>query len=127
VATVDLSGLTGQFDNDGFTFFGADTDVMIGNIGDNSILELSTTAGSNVLEFGVDLDNDIQIDEFDAGAGINADVLDFSALGVSGTSELTFTDTGLDVEITSDAFDGTITLTGIADVSDLTGNNFIFA
>jgi hypothetical protein len=132
VATVDLSGLTGQFHNDGFAFFGATTEIMVGNIGNMSILELSGTAGRNVLEFGAELDNDIRIDLFEAGAGITDDALDFSAFGITGLGDLTFFDTNVaafsgDIEITSAAFDGTITLTGVSEISDLAAGNFVFA
>lgn len=127
VANIDMSGLTGKFDNDGFAFFGATTDVKLGNIGGSSILELSAAVGRNVLEFGAELDNDIRIDLFQTGAGITADALDFSALGVTGLSDLTFVDTGADVTIDSALFDGTITLAGVANINDLAAGNFVFA
>ncbi|MDP4990792.1 MAG: hypothetical protein NWQ37_06260 [Marivita lacus] len=125
VSEVDLSGMTGSFDNNGFAFFGVDTDVLVGNL-DDSYLDLSGTAGSNTLEFGAALDNMIDINNFDEGAGVTADVLDLAALGVTGLGDLTFTDNAGDLEITSSAFDGTITLIGVIE-ANLAVNNFDFA
>ena len=68
----------------------------------------------------------ITITNFEAGTSLTHDKLDLSAYGIKNASALTITDTGADVTIDNDAF-GTITLAGIAAVSDLTDGNFVFA
>ena len=70
---------------------------------------------------------------FDAigNAGItlsNLSVLDMRDLGVTGLVDLNFVDTGADVVITSNAgLNFEIVLVGVANIADLTGDNFQFS
>lgn len=122
--TVDLSGLTGVFDNSA-VYLDADADWLIGNLGNNSQIDLDTTAGRNVLTFGTALANLVSIDNFDFGNAITDDVLDLGALGVTGLADLTLADNGTDTTITSTKFGGSIVLEGVL-VADLTPSNFDF-
>ena len=53
------------------------------------------------------------------------DILDFTALGVDELTDLTFTDVGTNVVITSGLFDGSVLLVGLSAV-DLSNENFDF-
>ncbi len=66
---------------------------------------------------------------FDTGdPAFSGDLLDLSALGVTGLGELTIDDSGADLLISSNAFDftGTIVLEGVDNAGDVTDDNFIF-
>lgn len=133
--TLDLSELEGTFDNDGVELNADIDDILIGNVGAGSIIEIDNGT-SNTFTFGASFDNDVTIDVgtsdtaatgegFDTGVG--GDILDLSALGVANFSDLTLTQNGGNTDITSDVFDGTITLVGVI-VGDLDGAaNFVFA
>ncbi len=124
--TVDASDYTGVLaldldDSEG-------VEITLGDFGNDSAITLDADeAASDTIVIEGDLENDLDITEFTAGNGVAADVLDLSALGVDRIGDLDFTDTGTDIEITSDLFDGTITLVAVANINDLTVNNFVFA
>ncbi|WP_099864773.1 DUF4214 domain-containing protein [Pararhizobium haloflavum] len=127
LATLDLSGLTGVFDSDEIGDGDGGVTVLVGNLADNSVINLSTAASArDFIEFGAELDNEITIANFEEGDNITSDVLDFSELGVTALADLDFADAGANVEITSDLFDGTLTLTGVNEAA-LNESNFIFA
>lgn len=123
---LDLSALTGKFDGDAVDL---GTDILVGNLGAGSVVYLDDPTagndGTNVLTFGSALDNAISFDGFEGGVG--GDVLDLGALGVANFGALTIAQAGANVAITSDAFDGQITLLGML-TADLDGTaNFVFA
>ncbi|MBP0441352.1 DUF4214 domain-containing protein [Tianweitania sediminis] len=123
LGVLDLSGLTGTFDNNG-AVLNANADVLIGNLGDNSYIDLDAGA-TQELTFGADLDETVNIDGFETGVG--GDVLNLAALGVDSFADLDIVQTGADTTITSDAFEGEIVLVGVL-TGDLDGtSNFTFA
>lgn len=125
LTTLDLSAMTGQFDNNDVDLNDSGLDnVIIGNLGNNSYIDIQEN-GSNTFSFTGTLDNFVSIEGFEAGFG--EDILDLSSFGIANLTQLTLTDTGANVTVTSDAFDGTINLVGIADVGDLDLANFTFA
>ncbi|MBR2573450.1 MAG: hypothetical protein IKE14_03885 [Loktanella sp.] len=82
---------------------------------DNGVRETFVFTGSEI--------GDVTIDGFVAGDGLTADKLDFSQFsGVSALGDLNVVTAGDDTVITSDAFEGTITVEG----ATLTADNFIF-
>jgi hypothetical protein len=152
--TLDLSNFNGKFLMD--TNAGINHDVHtinVGNLLDGSVINVQSgvAAGdAQTYHFGAELDNDITIGtaggpfNFDGvagnsgngtgAAGLNADVLDLSALGVTALSDLSITYSDVDgdgnddatIGSSSGAFDGHIILVGIAD-GELTAANFHFA
>jgi len=126
LVTVDASDFTGVLaldldDSEG-------VEITLGDFGDASALTLDADeSASDTIVITGDLENDITINNFTAGSGVAADVIDLSDLGVDRIGDLDFTDTGADIEISSDLFDGVITLAGVANINDLTVNNFIFS
>ena len=120
IASVDLTGQTGAFE---MAALGYGTTFKLGNSGD---IELAAVAGSrDKFEFTTAFDNEVLISGGEFGGDVSDDKLDLSALGLESIDDLTFTDTGADVEITSDAFEGTIVLAGIADTGSINANDFI--
>jgi len=82
-----------------------------------AVREIFAFNGSNIA--------DIVIDGYTQNAGANGDRIDFSSFaGISGLADLDFEVDGGDTLITSDAFDGTITIVGV----DIAANayNFVF-
>ncbi|MGG7055622.1 beta strand repeat-containing protein [Nitrosomonas sp. ANs5] len=143
--TVDLNSITlsgGEasdfvIDAAAADFQGAVT-LNIGNFGvdedGNATGSLTYTADTTnnlreVFKFTGDNFGDINITDFRAGVGGNADRLDFSAFeGVTGLDDLNLAFDGVDTTtITSDAFAGTITIVEIGGV-DLSTDafNFVF-
>jgi hypothetical protein len=121
---TDTVGVAGTFVVDGTTAAAAN---------------LNLNAGTDTVVFASTLTNDVVIDGFETG--LLGDVLDLSALGVTGIGDLTFQDfdditdatTGGDdyvaddsVQITSTLFDGEIYLQGVTS-GDLNVANFDFA
>jgi len=124
----------GDFDTSDTGNSAADTNFNLHS--DNVDVSLDLGSGSaQTITFGTTLDtNDVvAIAGFLAGSGVAADILNLSALGVTGTGDLTFADSDADndntddtVTITSSLFDGSIVLSGVV-TSDLSaGDNFIF-
>jgi hypothetical protein len=109
---------------------------------DNVDVDLDLAAGSKqTITLGSTLDSGdvITITGFLEGSGVAADVLDLSALGLSGVGDLTFTDSDEDsnsvgndsVTITSTEFAGSIVLIGtdadtVLAANLSAGDNFIF-
>ena len=122
--TVDLSDATGAITID---VTGSDgVEVIVGNVGASTItLDAANVTTDTITFVGGELDNDVTIDNFEAG--IAGDVVDLSAFGVTGLADLTFTDAGADTTIEIDGIDGIITLGGVAAPADLDATNFIFA
>lgn len=126
--TIDLSALEGSFDTTDSGAFAADADIILGS--DNVDVDLDLAAGSSqTITFGSTLEAGevVTIAGFAAGDGVAtaADILDLSALGVTSLDDLTFTDNGADVEITSAEFDGMIVLVGVL-TADLVAANIDF-
>jgi hypothetical protein len=147
--TLDLSNFEGYFQMDNTAGINGDVHtILVGNLGtDNlgTVSNINVQSGSDMADFagsaqtyvfGSELDHGVSITGFDGvnnnaagdAAGLNADVLDLSALGVTALSQLSITDDGTDTTIASntDAFDGHITLVGIT-AADLTAADFHFA
>ncbi len=105
--------------------FGVDADGVPAAAGGLDYTADTTGTLREVFKFVGENIGNIGIDDFMAGVGGNADRLDFSAFdGVSGLDDLNLSLSGGNTVITSDAFDGTITVLGV----DLTTDafNFIF-
>lgn len=128
---VDAGDDTG--DDTGAAFSGAVT-INVGAIGvddDGNLtngLEYRTNKGNGIREVfkfvGENIGN-VEIVGFLAGVGANADRLNFSAFdGVGGLDDLDISYDGSDTTITSDAFDGAITVLGVDLSTD--AFNFIF-
>lgn len=101
---VDADGITA-----GFLAYTADTA--------NNFREVFKFVGTNI--------GDVDIFNFLAGVGGNADRLDFSAFaGVTGLDDLNLDIVGVDTEITSAAFDGTIFIIGVDVTTDAFNFNF---
>lgn len=85
----------------------------------NAVRETFVFTGDNI--------GDISIDGYNQNAGGNGDRLDFSQFaGLTSIAQLDFVVTvGGDTEITSDAFDGTITIVGVDNIGVNT-YNFVF-
>ena len=124
LTTIDLSGHTGfAFIDVSDADLSAPLTILIGE-GDldydpagDTVREVFTFVGEDI--------GDIDIFAFTPGVGANADRLDFSQFeGISSLDDLDLVWDGFDTEITSDAFDGTITVFG-ADLT-LSEQNFIF-
>ncbi|MCE7915507.1 MAG: hypothetical protein DYH15_12735 [Nitrosomonas sp. PRO4] len=121
IASVDLSAQTGAFE---MAALGYGTTFTLGNAGDS---EFTLAAGeTDTFVFTTAFDNEVLINGGEFGGDIGDDKLDLSALGLTDINDLTFTDTGADVEITSDAFEGTIVLAGVPNVTDINASDFIF-
>ncbi len=121
IASVDLSAQTGAFE---MAALGYGTTFTLGNAGDS---EFTLAAGdTDTFVFTTAFDNEVLINGGEFGGDIGDDKLDLSALGLTDINDLTFTDTGADVEITSDAFEGTIVLAGVLNVTDINESDFIF-
>jgi len=86
----------------------------------------SDEGASDKIVFGDTEVGDVAIANFTDGDSILADVLDFSALGITALSDLTITDDGTDTFINADQFDGEIELTGVT-AAQLNAANFEFA
>jgi S-layer protein len=118
--TVDLSDMTGvlelDLDTDGVT-------IIVGDLGDGSTITLAA-GDRNTIEFGAEISNEIEISGFDAGSTLSDDVMDLSALGID-FADLDIADDGTDTTITSDAFDGSIVLLGVADWTTLAEAQFV--
>jgi len=118
--TVDLSDMTGvlelDLDTDGVT-------IIVGDLGDGSTITLAA-GDRNTIEFGAEISNEIEISGFDAGSTLSDDVIDLSALGID-FADLDISDDNADTTITSDAFDGSIVLVGVADWTTLAEAQFV--
>ena len=132
---VDLSDLTGSFDNEGTNIALNDgADFVIGNVA-NSYIQINADAAitdQSVFEFGAELDNILTIEGFESGAG--GDVLNLGALGVTGIANLNMVAADIDSDgfaddtiITSDAFAGQIGLIDTDAAALQSGENFVFA
>ena len=130
----------GDFDTSDTGNAAADTNFNLHS--DNVDVDLDLAAGtSQTITFGSTLDTGdvVTITGFLEGSGVAADVLDLSALGLSGVGDLTFTDSSEDasnvaddsVTITSTEFAGSIVLVGtdadtVLAANLSVGDNFIF-
>lgn len=135
--TLDLSGFNGKFDMGAAAVINSDlTTINVGNLGAGSVISIvsGTAVGdANTFVFGSDLDNGISIGnaagKFDlhSAAGVNGDVLDLAALGVTSIAQLHIAYGVTDTVITSatGAFEGSITLVGIN--AGVTADDFHFA
>ena len=125
IATIDLSAQTGDFEL-ATNSLGYGTTFKLGSMGDATDLEV--TAGfRDTLQFTTAFAGDVTITGGEFGGDVTDDRIDLSAItGIDSIDDLTFTDTGADVEITSDAFDGTIILAGVASTGDVNVNDFVF-
>ncbi|PXW87650.1 hypothetical protein C8R34_11066 [Nitrosomonas sp. Nm84] len=121
IATVDLTAQTGIFE---MVALGYGTTYKLGNSGD---VELNGAVNSrDTFEFTTAFDNEVLITSGEFGGDVSDDKIDLSALeGLTGIDDLTFTNNAGDLEITSDAFDGTIVLAGTI-ANDVNVNDFIF-
>jgi len=130
LATIDLSGMAG----DANVGWGGDIDntlsILVGEAdldygfitGDT---DYNASSGRETFTFTGEDIGEINIGDFTSGVGGNADRIDFSQFAaVTSLEDLDIVANGPDTVITSDAFEGTITVIGI----DLTDDaaNFIF-
>ena len=144
--TLDLSNFEGTITTNASWLNSDLSHILVGNLLDasnsaaiDSTINVAPDTGAGSAQawvFGTTLDGDLAIGGFNGvnhgpsvspGAGLNADILDVSALGVHSLADLTFDDSGTNLVITSSAFDGSITLVGIQDQTDLTAADFNFA
>jgi hypothetical protein len=119
---------------------GSDDDFDGDGTGGDDISLINLTAGaSDAVEFTADAlgesDDILVLNNFEAGGDITDDQVDFSAFSsLASTSDLTFTNFNADtdggtadaVAVTSDAFDGTLTLIGVQ-AAGLNDGDFTFA
>lgn len=120
--TVDLSAATGVVELD--LSGSAGVEVIVGDLGDGSTITLAAAGSRETVVFGDTISNAIEIDGFDVGNTITDDVIDLSSLGID-FDDLEFDDDGTDTTITSDAFDGSIVLLGVADWTTLVEDQFV--
>jgi hypothetical protein len=120
IATVDLTEQTGIFE---MVALGYGTTFNLGNAGD---IELNAVTNSrDTFVFTTAFDNEVLINDGEFGGDVTDDRIDLSALGLTGIDDLTFTDNAGDLEITSDAFEGTIVLAGVLG-NEVNASDFIF-
>ncbi len=120
VATVDLTAQKGTFTMAALDY---GTTFKLGNAGDTSLN--GVTDSRDTFQFTTKFDNDVLITNGNFGGDVTDDKIDLSALGVTGIDKLVFTNTGADLKITSDEFDGAIVLAGIQS-GQVNANDFIF-
>lgn len=120
VATVDLTAQKGTFTMAALDY---GTTYKLGNAGDTSLN--GVTNSRDTFQFTTKFDNDVLITNGEFGGDVTDDKIDLSALKITGIDKLVFTNTGPGVEITSDAFDGTIVLAGITS-AQVNASDFIF-
>lgn len=104
--------------------FDSDNDSIL----DSSVSVINLSRGvEDIIEFGSQSLNDsLLINNIELSDNENSDTLDFSALGIDSVDELVISDSDyFSTEITSDAFDGTIILTGIT-ADQIDSSNFVF-
>lgn len=121
IDNVDLTAQTGGFNS--ADSLGYATTYTLGNLEDSAFV--ATAAVTDTFVFTTAFDNQVSIAGGQFGGDIGDDKIDLSALGLADINALTFTDTGADVEISSDEIEGTIVLTGIADVTDINATDII--
>jgi hypothetical protein len=127
IDNIDAGDLSTAYDFDG----------VAGNE-DSSVIDLGDDAGAvaplgdlaqDVVVFGAEFSANLAIENFTGWNGNpvlgEQDILDFTALGVDELTDLTFTDVGTNVVITSDLFDGQVLLVGVL-AADLSNENFDF-
>lgn len=124
LTSIDLSGLTGTFDNAAAAldqpqvsqFANTVDEILIGNLADGSEIAVAT-GGSTTFVFGDELDGDVAIVGFDEGVG--GDVVDLSGLG---DYTVSYTTEGAVFEF--EGQDGSVTLVGVTQ-GDLQDSNII--
>jgi hypothetical protein len=132
--TINLSGATAGIDVDVDTA-GDDTGIefILANpslVTDVIALTLHSSEGvRDIITFGDTMISAVTITNFTNGSSVVSDILDVSGYGIVNISDFTFADTGADVtiDVADDDNFGLITLAGIANISDLTADNFTFA
>jgi len=124
LATVDLSNQTGNVTVTANTL-GYGTAFKLGAMGDTTDL-IATVGSRDTFQFTTAFAGEVSITGGEFGGDVTDDRIDLSAItGIDTIDNLTFTDNAGDLEITSEAFEGTIVLVGITG-AELNNADFVF-
>jgi len=124
LATVDLSNQAGNVTVTANTL-GYGTAFKLGAMGDTADL-IATVGSRDTFQFTTAFAGEVSITGGEFGGDVTDDRIDLSAItGIDTIDNLTFTDNAGNLEITSEAFEGTIVLVGITG-AEVNNADFVF-
>ena len=140
ITEIDLTGQTGGFEMTANNL-GYGAKFILSNLGNTATANfdfdddatndeaselIATTGFRDTFEFSTAFDGNVSIADGEFGGDVTDDRIDLSFFGIASIDDLTFTDGGDGVLITSDAFDGQILLVGLVG-ADVNSSDFILS